>query len=70
MVEEKKVDDLVIKLEVSDVNERKYVDIELSYTCKDQAEIDKIVNAINNFVKSNGEGLTRQNINILGYSMY
>ena len=70
MVEEKKVDDLVIKLEVSDVNERKYVDIELSYTCKDQADIDKIVNAINNFVKANGEGLTRQNINILGYSMY
>ena len=70
MDEEKKVDDLVIKLEVSDVNDKRYVDIELSYICRDQAEIDKVLNAINNFVKANGEGLTRQNINILGYSMY
>lgn len=63
MVEEK-------KLEVSDATERKFVDIELSYTCEDQAHIDRILKAINSFVDINKEGLTRQNVNILGYSMY
>ena len=64
------VDDLEIKLEVNDQTEVKYVDIELSYTCKDQVDIDKILTAVNNFIFANKEGLTRQNINILGYSMY
>ena len=70
MAEEKKVEDLVIDIKLSDENDLKYVDIELSYTCKDQAEIDKILTAINNFINANKEGLTRQNVNILGYSMY
>ena len=70
MVEDKKVEDLVIKLEISEVKDVRYVDIELSYTCKDQAAIDIVLAAINNFVKANAVGLTRQNVNILGYSMY
>ena len=70
MVEDKKVEDLVIKLEISEVKDVRYVDIELSYTCKDQAAIDIVLEDINNFVKANAVGLTRQNVNILGYSMY
>ena len=72
MVKEEKVDDLVInlKLEVGEIEDSRYVDIELSYYCEDQAEIDKILVAINNFVNANKKGLQKQSVNILGYSMY
>jgi len=66
--EEKKIEDLVIKLEISDQTEERYVDIELSYMCKDQAHIDRVLKAINNFIEINSEGLQRTNYNILGYS--
>ena len=68
--EEKKVEDLVIKLEVSDSSETKYVDIELSYSFDTQDGIDNIISAINGFVNTHKEGLGRTNINILGYSNY
>ena len=68
--EEKKIDDLVVKLEVSDEIEYKYVDIELDYRFKDQREVDNIISAINSFISTHKEGLTRENINILGYTMY
>jgi len=68
--EDKKIDDLVIKLEVSDEVEFKYVDIELDYRFKDQEKVDNIVSAINSFISTHKEGLTRENINILGYTMY
>ena len=58
------------KLEVSDEVEYKYVDIELDYRFDTQEEIDSIVSAINSFISTHKKGLTRQNINILGYSMY
>jgi len=66
--EEKKVEDLVIKLEVSDSTEHKYVDIELSYQLDTQEEINTIITAINNFVNTHKKGLGRTSINILGYS--
>ena len=68
--EEKKIEDLVIKLEVSDEIEFKYVDIELDYRFKDQDKVDNIISAINGFISTHKEGLTRENINILGYVMY
>jgi len=66
--EEKKSDDLVIKLEISESKEKKYVDIELSYELDSQEEIDSIISAINSFVNTHKKGLGRTSINILGYS--
>lgn len=68
--ENKKIDDLVVKLEVSDEIEFKYVDIELNYRFDDQDKVDNIVSSINSFISTHKEGLTRENINILGYTMY
>lgn len=48
----------------------KYFDIELSYTFKEQADIDRMIKAINAFIEQNKEGLTRTNYNVLGYSYY
>ncbi len=64
MTTEKKV----IKLEVSDSSDTKYVDIELSYSFDTQDGVDNIISAINGFVNTHKEGLGRTNINILGYS--
>lgn len=58
------------KLEISDEVEFKYVDIELSYRFKDQEKVDNIISSINSFISTHKEGLTRENINILGYVMY
>lgn len=49
---------------------KKYLDIELSYTFEEQNDIDNMIKLINAFIEQHKEGLTRQNINILGYSMY
>ena len=68
--ENKKIDDLVVKLEVSDEIEFKYVDIELNYRFDDQDKVVNIVSSINSFISTHKEGLTRENINILGYTMY
>ena len=68
MVEGKKVDDLLIRLEMSDEAEYKYVDIEISYQFETQEEVSSIINAINKFVEANKKGLGRTSINILGYS--
>ena len=68
MVEGKKVDDLLIRLEMSDEAEYKYVDIEISYQFETQEELSSIINAINKFVEANKKGLGRTSINILGYS--
>ena len=69
MVEEKKVDDLVIKIKLEEeVEQMKYLDIELSYQFTDQNKIEGIIKAINSFIEANGEGLVRTNYNVLGYT--
>lgn len=57
-------------LESLSENTNKYVDVELSYKCKDQEDIDRVLKTVNAFIKNNGEGLQRININILGYVPY
>ena len=66
--EEKKPEGLVIKLELSDEVEYKYVDIELGYQFTTQEEVSSIINAINSFINTHKKGLGRSSINILGYS--
>lgn len=68
MVEEKKVDDLVIKLELSDEAEYKYVDIELGYQFKTTQEVNSIITAINEFINAHKKGLGQTSVNILGYN--
>jgi len=57
-------------LKLSEDVEYKYVDIELGYQFEfnEPEEIDSIISAINSFVATHKKGLTRTNINILGYS--
>ena len=70
MVEEKKpIEDLVIKIKLEeDVEQMKYIDIELSYQFTDQNKIESIIKAINSFIETNSEGLVRTNYNVLGNS--
>ncbi len=46
----------------------KYLDIELMYEFTEQADIDKMIKAINAFIEANNKGLVRTNYNVLGYS--
>ena len=69
MVEDKKVDDLIIKIKLEEeVEQIKYLDIELSYQFKEQGKIDNMIRTINSFIEQNSEGLVRTNYNVLGYS--
>jgi len=69
MAEEKKIDDLVIKIKLEEeVEQVKYLDIELSYQFTEQSKIESTIRAINSFIELNSEGLTRTQYNVLGYS--
>lgn len=69
MAEEKKRDNLIIKIKLEEeVEQIKYLDIELSYQFTEQSKIENMIKVINSFIEQNGEGLTRTNYNVLGYS--
>jgi len=69
MVEDKKVDDLIIKIKLEEeVEQIKYLDIELSYQFTEQSKIENMIKTINSFIEQNSEGLVRTNYNVLGYS--
>jgi len=69
MVEDKKVDDLIIKIKLEEeVEQVKYLDIELSYQFTEQGKIENMIRTINSFIEQNSEGLVRTNYNVLGYS--
>jgi len=75
MAEKEEIEDLVIKLEISDQKmsedkPKKYLDIELSYMFEEQTDILNMMKAINTFIEQHSEGLQRTNYNILGYSYY
>lgn len=69
-----KLEDLKIKLEISDQKKeeeekpKKYLDIDLEYVFTEQADIDRMIKAINAFIETNSEGLARSNYNVLGYT--
>ena len=64
---EKKVDDLIINIKLSEDTEYKYVDIELGYQFDSIQEVDSIISAINGFISTHKKGLGHTSINILGY---
>jgi len=69
MVEDKKVEDLIIKIKLEEeVEQIKYLDIELSYQFTEQSKIENMIKTINSFIEQNSEGLVRTNYNVLGYS--
>lgn len=47
---------------------KKYLDINLEYTFEEQSKIDSMIKAINAFIETHKEGLTRTSYNVLGFS--
>ena len=66
--EEKKIDDLIINIKLSEEVEHKYVDIALGYQFDSIQEVDSIISAINGFISTHKKGLGHTSINILGYN--
>lgn len=67
---EKQHDNINMITEKKEEEIYKYLDLELTWQFTDQSKIDAMITAINIFIESHKEGITRTNYNVLGYSYY